>query len=226
MRRADRLFRIVQFLRRRRRAVTARTIADEFGICTRTVYRDIEDLAASGVPIQGAAGVGYVLDRSFDMPPVAFDVDELEAVALGIAMVRNWTDERFAARAAAAMDKISAVLPQPLQARLGQLVLLSQPSRAMPPWTVSFSALRDAILAHRRITFDYRDERGRGSRRTVRPLAMVFFGPVWLLTGWCEVRRAYRTFRLDRMQALQVLDERFDDEPDKSLAHYLATACD
>src|SRR5688500_9947780 len=111
MRRADRLFQIVQFLGKRRRAVTAHTIAEVFGICTRTLYRDIQDLMASGVPIVGEAGVGYVLDRNYQLPPLMLDVDELESIALGISMVRSWTDDRFAERASAAMRKIEAALP-------------------------------------------------------------------------------------------------------------------
>jgi predicted DNA-binding transcriptional regulator YafY len=225
MRRADRLFQIVQFLRKRRRAVTAQTMAEEFGICTRTLYRDIQDLMTSGVPIVGEAGVGYLLDRNYHLPPVMFDVDELEAIALGISMVRNWTDEDFAKRATAAQAKIEAALPPSLLERLQQLVLLSMPSEARPPWTVSFSALRECILKRRKLRFDYRDEKGKESLRTVRPLAMVFFGPVWLLVAWCESRRDFRNFRLDRMQSAVPLPEIFAVEPDKSLAHYMATAC-
>jgi predicted DNA-binding transcriptional regulator YafY len=225
MRRADRLFQIVQFLRKRRRAVTAQTMAEEFGICTRTLYRDIQDLMSTGVPIVGEAGVGYLLDRNYHLPPVMFDVDELEAVALGISMVRNWTDEAFAKRATAALAKIEAALPPLLLERLQQLVLLSMPSKARPPWAVSFSELRECILKRRKVRFAYRDDKGKESRRTVRPLAMVFFGPVWLLVAWCESRRDFRNFRLDRMQDAVPLPETFADEPDKSLAHYMATAC-
>ena len=223
MRKAERLFQIVQFLRKRRRAVTARTIAEHFGICERTVYRDVQALIDSGVPVSGAAGVGYLFDRKYELPPVIFDEDELEALALGAAMVNNWTDELFAGRARSALGKIEAVLPERLLERMQQVVLFSFPSQSRPPWEVSFSALRTSIHARRKLRFGYRDESGRESRRKVRPLAMAFFGPVWLLVGWCEKRRAFRNFRLDRMRGLQILDETFADEPGRSLQDYVAS---
>jgi predicted DNA-binding transcriptional regulator YafY len=226
MRRADRLFQIVQFLGKRRRAVTAQTIAEVFGICTRTLYRDIQDLMASGVPIVGEAGVGYVLDRNYQLPPLMLDVDELESIALGISMVRSWTDDRFAERASAALRKIEAALPVALFERLQQVALLSMPSKSRPPWTVSFSSLRECILQRRKVRFCYRDEKGKDSERVVRPLALVFFGPVWLLVAWCEVRRDFRSFRLDRMRDAQYLAETFVEEADQTLAHYLATSAD
>lgn len=222
MRRAERLFQIVQFLRRRRRAVTARTIAEHFGICERTVYRDLQALMGSGVPVSGAAGVGYLFDRKYELPPVIFDEEELEALALGAAMVNNWTDEVFAARARSALGKIEAVLPERLQERMQQVVLFSQPSRSRIPWSVSFSGLRASIRHRRKVRFAYRDVSERATRRKVRPLAMVFFGPVWLLAGWCEKRRAFRNFRLDRIVKLEFLTEEFADEPGRTLHDYLA----
>ena len=112
MRRADRLIKIVHYLRRMRQAVTARQIADHFEICQRTVYRDIQDLMNSGVPIYGEAGVGYIIDKNYHLPPVMFDFDELDAIALGINMVRSWTDDQFSAVAERALEKIQAVLPE------------------------------------------------------------------------------------------------------------------
>jgi predicted DNA-binding transcriptional regulator YafY len=221
MRKAERLFQIVQFLRRRRRAVTARTIADHFGVCERTVYRDLQALMASGVPISGAAGVGYLFDKKYELPPVQFQPEELEALALGAAMVNNWTDAAFAARARAAIERIEAVLPPALQEHLRQLVLLSAPSAARLPWAVSFSALAESIRARRYLRLRYVDEGARETRRRVRPLGMVFFGPVWLLLAWCELRRGFRGFRLDRIRGLEELPERFPEEAGKTLADYL-----
>jgi predicted DNA-binding transcriptional regulator YafY len=221
MRKAERLFQIVQFLRKRRRAVTARTIADHFGICERTVYRDLHALMASGVPVSGAAGVGYLFDKKYELPPVIFDEDELEALALGAGMVNNWTDEVFAARARSALAKIEAVLPEALQVRMQQVVLFSQPSASRIPWEVSFSALRASIHHRRKLRFAYQDEAGRKSTRKVRPRAMVFFGPVWLLVAWCEKRRAFRNFRLDRMTQLGVLSETWEPEAGRTLQDYL-----
>lgn len=223
MRRADRLLKIVHYLRRMRHAVTAERIADHFGICKRTVYRDIQDLMNSGVPIHGEAGVGYLIDKQYHLPPVMFDPDELEAIALGVTMVRNWTDEQFAAKAESALEKIQAVIPDSLLRELEQLSTYSVKSSARIPWEVSFSGIRECIRKKRRIRFTYTDLKERQSTRTVRPLALIFFGPVWLLVSWCEQRRDFRNFRLDRIQKLDITGEPFQDEKDKNLAAYLKT---
>lgn len=222
MRRADRLIRIVHYLRRMRQAVTARKIADDFGICQRTVYRDIQDLVNSGVPIFGEAGVGYLIDKKYHLPPVMFDPDELEALALGINMVNNWTDEAFAAKANSALEKIQAVLPESLLHEMEQLATHSVASRARLPWEVSFSAIRECIRNRKKIAFAYADQEGNKSNRTVRPLALVFFGPVWLVVSWCEKRKAFRNFRLDRMKNMTIPGTTFRDEKDKTLQAYLA----
>ena len=224
MRRADRLFQLVQYFRRRRRPVPARVVAEDFGVCTRTIYRDIQDLTASGVPIRGEPGIGYELEKHYYLPPVSFSVEELEAISLGISMVRSWTDEEFAGRADQALQRIRDVLPGSLVDRLQELALFSMPSASRPPWTVSFSGLRRCIHDRRKIRIDYSDEHGRRTRRTVRPLSMVFFGPVWLLVAWCEKRVDFRTFRLDRIARVEETGETFVDEPDKTLARYIERA--
>ena len=223
MRRADRLMGIVHFLRERRQAVTAERIAEEFEVCTRTIYRDMADLMASRVPVRGEAGVGYTVDRRYFLPPVAFDRDELEAVALGAAMVRHWTDGGFAAKADGALTKIRAVLPSELQGEMDQITCYAiplAPDAPDLPWSVSFSRLRECIRERRLVRVAYTDGEGRGSRRTLRPLALVFASPVWLLAAWCEKRQAFRNFRLDRMSALRPSARTFADEPDKDLAAY------
>lgn len=222
MRRADRLIKITHFLRRRRRAVTAKRIAEEFDICTRTVYRDIQDLMDSGVPIAGEAGVGYLIDKEYYLPPVTFDADELEAIGLGISMVRQWTDDKFAAKANEAFEKIQAVLPASLQGELEQITTYSVPGRPALPWTVSFSDLRECIRTKRKIHIEYSDEAKQKTSRTLRPLALVFFSPVWLLASWCEKRKDFRHFRLDRIRAMEHSQETFKEESDKSLAAYMA----
>ncbi|MBU51870.1 MAG: transcriptional regulator [Deltaproteobacteria bacterium] len=222
MRRADRLIKIVHFLRRRRQAVTAKRIAEEFEICKRTVYRDIQDLMDSGVPIKGEAGVGYVIDREYYLPPVTFDADELEALALGLSMVRLWTDNRFADKADSAFEKIQAVLPTELQGELQQITTYATPTQHILPWDVSFSELRECIRTKRKIHIHYSDGDHRTSSRTLRPLALIFCSPVWMLAGWCEMREGFRHFRLDRIEHLHVSDESFEDEDDKDLAAYTA----
>ena len=223
MRRADRLISLTHFLRSRRRAVTAKTIAEEFGICTRTVYRDIQDLMDSGVPITGEAGVGYVIDKKYYLPPITFDAEELEAIGLGMSMVRQWTDEQFAAKADAAFARIRAVLPTELQGELEQITTYSMPNQTpVVPWTVSFSGLRECIRTRRSIRIEYSDGEQRQTSRILRPLALIFASPVWMLAAWCEKREGFRHFRLDRMRALHYGEETFADEPDKNLAAYMA----
>jgi predicted DNA-binding transcriptional regulator YafY len=222
MRRADRLIKLTHFLRSRRRAVTARQIAEAFEICTRTVYRDIQDLMAAGVPVAGEAGVGYVIDKQYYLPPVSFDTEELEAIALGISVVRHWTDVRFAAKADSAFERIKAILPARLQGELDQITTYSGQGETGVPWTVSFSDLRDCIRDRHKVSLCYRDGSRAETARVVRPLSLIFFGPVWLLAGWCEMRGDFRTFRLDRIGLVERLDERFEEEPGKDLAAYRA----
>ena len=222
MRRADRLIKIVHYLRRMRHAVTARKIGEDFDICQRTVYRDIQDLVNSGVPIYGEAGVGYVIDKKYHLPPVMFDFDELEAIALGINMVCNWTDEQFSTKANSALEKIQAVLSDTLLRDMNQLTTHSVESMSKIPWQVSFSDIRECIRSKRKIQFRYKDQSKKETRRRIRPLSMVFIGPIWLITGWCETRKAFRNFRLDRMRDLIITNQTFRDEKGKTLRDYLA----
>jgi predicted DNA-binding transcriptional regulator YafY len=222
MRRADRLIKLVHFLRSRRRAVTAQQIAEEFEVCTRTVYRDIQDLAASGTPIVGEAGIGYLIDKSYYMPPIAFDVEELEALGLGLSMAAQWTDAHLARNAESALEKIRAVLPKDLQGELEQITTYSMPNQADVPWVISFSDLREAIRKRRKIIIDYTNEAQQSSKRTLRPLALIYCGPVWLLAAWCEKRDDFRNFRLDRISNMQDANEQFEDDPAKNLTAYKA----
>lgn len=222
MRRADRLIKIVHYLRRMRHAVTAQKIAEDFDICQRTVYRDIQDLMNSGVPIYGEAGVGYVIDKKYHLPPVMFDFDELEAIALGINMVCNWTDERFSEKAKGALEKIQAVLSDSLLHDMDQLTTYSEESHRKIPWEADFSEIRECIRRREKIAFSYRDLKNKTSQRTIRPLSLGFYGPVWLVTGWCESRKDFRNFRLDRMKKFATTGEMFRDERDKTLKAYLS----
>ena len=220
-RRSDRLFRIVNFLQGRRRAVTAARIADEFSVTARTIYRDIQDLMMSGVPITGEPGVGYVLDRSFTLPPVQFDTEELECLILGLSMVCSWTDETTAATARQIMGKVKALLGERQREAFQGVALFAPQSAQKIPWSIDFSAVRRAIRTRQKIEIRYEDEQGVGTKRTVRPLAMAFFGSVWLMLGWCELRTEFRHFRIDRIRNMTLLSEIFRDEPGKRLHDYL-----
>ena len=221
MRRADRLFEIIQILRRRK-LVRACDLAEALEVSERTVYRDIRDLMASGVPIAGEAGVGYVLRGGFDLPPLMFGEQEIEALVLGARIVESWADQELARAAGDVIAKVEAVIPERLRGHMAETALLAPPRHFSEPISVDPSVLRRALRQRVKLRFDYSDEEQRRTRRTVRPLALAFYGPVWLLTGWCELRDDFRSFRLDRMSDLDVLDERFRPEPGKTLHDLLA----
>jgi predicted DNA-binding transcriptional regulator YafY len=208
-------------MKARRQAVTAGMLAAELEVSVRTIYRDMADLEASGVPIVGEAGVGYALDRDYTLRPLIFDVEELDALALGAQMVNSWGDRDIARAARSAVDKITAVLPDKLRAEILQTALFSPPSEAKVPITVDFSAIRHAVRTRNKLHFEYLSLKDRRTRRVVRPLCLAFFGPVWLLSAWCETRKDFRNFRLDRMKKLKVLEDVFTDEPGKRLSDFL-----
>lgn len=219
MRRADRLFRLLLELRGRR-VVTARELARRLEVSERTIYRDVADLSASGVPIAGEAGVGYRL-AGFELPPLMFDGAEIEALVLGARVVEAWGGEELAGAARTAIAKVEAVLPRDRQ-RLIEETRLYAPTHGEPPAErLPLDPLRAAIRERLKVGFGYRDGDGRASDRTVRPLALSFFPPVWLLAAWCELREDFRSFRLDRLSELEVREERFEDEAGRTLADFI-----
>ncbi|PCI32779.1 MAG: DNA-binding transcriptional regulator [Alphaproteobacteria bacterium] len=220
MRRADRLYRISEFLKARRTVVTADRLAREMEVSKRTIYRDVADLMASGAPIIGEAGVGYLFDQSYILKPLMFSVDEVEALVLGANMVESWSEEKLAASARSAIDKIASTLPAPLHRDMMETALFSPKIVKREEITIDFSALRQAIRGKRFIEFSYTRLDGQGSTRRVRPLALAFFGPVWLMAGWCESRQDFRNFRLDRMGDFQVTGQNFSDETGKRLQDF------
>jgi len=220
MRRADRLFRIVEYLKARRQVVTADLLASELEVSVRTIYRDIADLGKSGVPILGEAGVGYLLDQDYLVRPLMFDIEELDALALGARMVESWGDRAIAKAASQAIDKIAVVLPETLRDEIRATAIFSLPSRGKPTLEIDFTSLRRAIRTKHFVEFQYTTEGGVTSQRRVRPLCLAFFAPVWLLTGWCEIRKDFRNFRLDRMQTMQIEDNQFQEEKGKKRCDY------
>lgn len=220
MRRADRLFEIIQLLRRRKLA-RARDLADTLEVSERTIYRDIRDLMASGVPIEGEAGVGYILREGYDLPPLMFDEQEIEALVLGVRIVESWADPKLAEAAANVIAKVETIIPERLRRHMAETALLAPVDHFMEPIAVDPSELRRAVRGRFKVRFGYRDAEGRATARSVRPLALSFYGPVWLLASWCELRRDFRSFRLDRMAGLEVLGERFHLEPGKTIQDFL-----
>ncbi len=219
MRRADRLFQIVQLLRGRR-VVTAAELAEELEVSPRTIYRDVRDLIASGVPIEGEAGIGYLMPRGFDLPPLMFDEHEIEALVLGARMVEAWGDPSLAKRARSVLSKVENVLPERLKPRLEKVALFA-PTGIPHEHAAKLEPLRRGVNERRKVRFDYVDASGRSTLRTVRPVCMTFWGKTWLATAWCELRVDFRSFRPDRMGAVELLDATFEDEEDKNLEAFL-----
>lgn len=208
MRRADRLFQIVLLLGRRR-AVTARELAEALEVSERTIYRDIADLSLSGVPVEGEAGVGYLMRGNYQLPPLMFDSEELAALVLGARMAQGWSDKALGQAAERALLKIEAVLPASMRQHASHQPLLVPDFHIPPAMVAPLGLLRRAIADNRKLEFAYTRADGAASRRTVWPLGLFFWGETWTLGTWCELRSEYRSFRLDRMANLGVLDARF-----------------
>jgi predicted DNA-binding transcriptional regulator YafY len=219
MRRADRLFQIIQFIRRHR-VTTAGALAEALEVSERTVYRDIRDLVHSGVPIEGEAGVGYMLRKGFDLPPLMFTATEIEALVLGTRVVQSWADPELAKAAASALDRIASSLPDALRNRLVESRLYAPGFHVAPDVMDRLQHLRGAVDARRKTWVAYKDADSVTTERIVRPLALSFFGYTWMVTAWCELRTDFRSFRLDRVAEVRVLDERFEDEPGKRIEDY------
>lgn len=221
MRRADRLFRIVQFLRVGR-LTTARRLAEKLQVSERTIYRDVRDLQLSGMPIEGEAGVGYLLRQDFDIPPLMFTRTEIEALVLGARMVLAWGGTEQGEAANQALNKIEAVLPPDLREKIDQTLLFAPTLGVRPELKRSIDLLNAAASDRKFVEFLYKREDGQESRRRVRPLGLYFWGGVWTLAAWCEMRKAFRNFRVDRMQEVVVTGKQFVADPKKSLKAFLA----
>jgi len=215
MRRADRLFTLLLYLRRRR-AVTAAELARRLEVSERTVYRDVRDLSLSGVPVEGEAGVGYRLRPGFEVPPLMFTQEELEALRLGAKMVQGWADVGLAQAAEHALDKIEVVLPERLKS--AEPAKLFVPGFVVPAkLKLTLGELRRAVEEHRRVWMSYEDKEGSLTERTVRPLGLFYWGSAWSLAGWCELRQGFRNFRLDRMREHRLMHDIFEPDPAKGL---------
>jgi predicted DNA-binding transcriptional regulator YafY len=222
MRRADRLFDIIQTLRSAKGPMTAATIAEQLEVTVRTVYRDIATLQARRVPIEGAAGIGYVLRRGFDLPPLMFTTEEVDAIALGAQLVRRLRDPSLQDAAASVLAKISVVLPDQTRAYFDSAPFFVSEGNARVPDGVDLSEIRSAIRDTRKIRLVYVDEKERHSRRTIWPIALAYYVDVTLIAAWCEMRVDYRHFRVDRVKSLAVLEERYPPDNGRLMAGWLA----
>ena len=221
MRRADRLFQIIQILRRRRTATTAAHIAEKLEISERTVYRDIRDLMLAGTPIDGEAGVGYRIRPGYDLPPLMFDREEIQALVLGARIVRQFGDPSLARASDSILAKAASVVPKDLQPLLTDTKLFVPTVVGGARAADGLAIARDALVARRRLRFRYANERGDASERIVRPLGVFFWGRTWTLAAWCEMRTAFRNFRLDRISDAAI-GEPFVEEPGRTLRDLLA----
>lgn len=208
MSRADRLLRLVQVLRRYRQPVSARALADELEVSVRSVYRDVQTLRGQGATIEGEAGVGYVLQPGFILPPLMFSDDELEALVLGLRLTAEHADEALGRAAVEVVAKLRAVLPKDLRAVVDETALLAGPSLARPPELIELSDVRRAIRDQRKARISYSNERGVSSERVIWPLGLGFFQRARLVVAWCEARADFRSFRTDRIVSWETLPAR------------------
>ncbi len=213
LRRADRLFQIIQILRRARRPVTADRIAAEVETSKRSVYRDIATLMAQRVPVRGEAGVSYVLERGFDMPPLMLTPDEIEAAVLGAQWVARRGDPALAKAAEDLIAKIAATVPEKLRPMVLEPASAASAPRQQTADALDMAQVRAAIHAGRKIGLHYRDEQERESRRIVWPIAIGYLETVRLLAAWCEIRQDFRHFRTDRVLAADFFEERHPERP-------------
>ena len=217
MRRADRLFELVQLVRGRRLS-TATWLAQRLEVSERTVYRDVADLQAQGVPIEGEAGVGYRMRAGYDLPPLMFSHDEAKALVAAVRIAASRLDPALAAEAERGLSKILSVLPAAARAAADSLALYAPTAGPDPATRARLEVLRGAIEARRKLHVLYLDLQDRRSTRTLRPLGCLYWDSVWTLAAWCELRQGFRSFRVDRLEGVEVLEAGFRDEPGKTLA--------
>lgn len=220
MRRADRLFQIIQLLRHRR-LTTAAQLAERLEVSERTIYRDVGDLIRSGVPIDGEAGVGYRLGKDFELPPMMFSVDEIQALVLGARMVETWGDDALRLAAKNVLDKVEGVLPPKDRRRVHDTALFALSFRVSDEVRAHMGALRQAADQRRVAQLQYIDQSGTETTRRIRPLGLYFWGTVWTLAAWCELREDFRTFRLDRVRQVVITDDGFEHESPVTLEDFV-----
>lgn len=219
MRRADRLFQIVQYLRGGR-LVTAARLAERLEVSERTIYRDIADLQSSGVPIDGEAGVGYLMRNGFELPPLMFSRDEIVALVAGARLIRAWGGAAMARAAEEALVKIESVLPEKERERANRIQIHAIAQEMTPQVRERIDAIERSVESQIRLAISYLDAEERPTERTVRPLGLWFWGKVWTLVAWCELRDDFRMFRIDRIVELDKQGKPFRHERGKTLSDF------
>ncbi len=220
MPRADRLYDLIQLLRDGR-LHRGRDLADRLGVSLRTLYRDMDTLIASGIPIEGERGLGYVMTAPITLPPLNLTLEELEALHLGLSVVAKASDDTTRQAAASLSAKVDAALPEDRSAPASGLGFAVYPFAEAARGFVHIAPIRAAIRSRRKIEITYAVPGKAETQRTLRPLQMEYWGRVWTLTAWCELRQDFRVFRVDRIRTLDVAFESFEEDPGRTLADYL-----
>lgn len=222
MRKASRLFEIIQTLRLARKPVTAAMMAEQFEVAQRSIYRDIAALQAMRVPIEGGRGVGYILRPGFNLPPLMFSIEETEAIVLALALLERTGDIELKQAAKRVNQKIAAAMPAPLRQALGANALHAWGTVASSPARIDLALVRRAIRDEQKLRIRYRDELGRATQRAIRPLALIYYSETANIVAWCELRAALRNFRTDRVEESALIDDFFRGEGDNLRREWVA----
>jgi len=222
MRKASRLFEIIQILRLADRPVTAAEIGARLEVTVRSIYRDIAALQGMRVPIEGGRGIGYILRPGFDLPPLMFSIEEMEAIVLALALLERTGDTALKEAAKTVNRKIAAAVPPPLRQAFAAGSLHAWGSAAPAPAGIDLALVRRAIRDEEKLDLCYRDEQGRISERTVRPLALIYYSDTANLVGWCELREDFRNFRADRVSRCTAADRYFRGDGDGLRRRWIA----
>ncbi|UIK06499.1 helix-turn-helix transcriptional regulator [Neorhizobium galegae] len=215
MRKASRLFEIIQILRLARKPVTAAEIAVQLEVTVRSIYRDIAALQAMRVPIEGGRGIGYILRPGFTLPPLMLSIEETEAIVLALALLERTGDTELRQAAKQVNRKIAAVVPAPLAGTFSANALHAWGSVAPVPDALDLAMVRRAIRDEQKLALDYRDEQARATERTIRPVALIYYSQTANIVAWCELRQAIRNFRADRVEHCELADGFFRGEGEK-----------
>jgi predicted DNA-binding transcriptional regulator YafY len=222
MRKASRLFEIIQILRLAKRPITAARIAETLEVASRSIYRDIAALQAMRVPIEGDRGVGYILRPGFNLPPLMFAIEEMEAIVLALALLDRTGDGELKKAAKRVNQKIAAAIPAPLRRTLEAKALHAWGTIAPSPTSLDLSLVRRAIRDEQKVRIGYRDEQGRETERTIWPIAVIYYSEATNIVAWCELRQAVRNFRSERVRESALLDDFFRGAGDRLRMEWIA----
>jgi predicted DNA-binding transcriptional regulator YafY len=214
MRKASRLFEIIQILRLAKKPMTAAVMAEKLEVTVRSIYRDIAALQAMRVPIEGGRGIGYIMRPGFDLPPLMFSIEETEAIVLSLALLERTGDEKLKLAARRVNQKLAGAVPPPLRQAMETKALYAWGTVAPAPAGVDLAIVRRAIRDERKLKLNYRDEMGRATERMIRPIALIYYSQTANIVAWCELRQAIRNFRGDRVEVCSEADTFFKGEGD------------